>query len=75
MSSLTAGWCSIGGALFIGFLIQVLCQLRPVKATGIFSGQIMGLKIASCQLRVFFGQISIVALEQQQTDISPTGLN
>jgi hypothetical protein len=66
MSSLTAGWWVIGSALFIRILIHVLFQRRPVKATAIFSGQIMGLEVASCQLRVFFGHIPVAVPEQKR---------
>ena len=44
----------------------MLCQLEPVKATAIFYGQIMGLKVASCQLTVIFGQMAVAALKQKR---------
>ena len=37
----------------------MLCQLEPVKATAIIYGQIMGLKVASCQLGVFLAKYSL----------------
>jgi hypothetical protein len=52
----------------------MLRQLGPQKATAIFYGQIMGLKVASCQLKVFSGQISRVLFERERTGFSPTGL-
>jgi hypothetical protein len=38
----------------------------PVKATAIFYGQIMGLKVASCQFTVIFGQMAGAALRQKR---------
>ena len=46
----------------------MLCQLKSLKATVIIYGQIMGLKVASCQLKVIFGQIAGAALKQKRKD-------
>ena len=46
----------------------MLCQLEPVKATTIFYWQIMGLKVASCQLTVIFGQIADAGVKQKRKD-------
>jgi hypothetical protein len=43
-----------------------LRQHVPLKATAILYGQIMGLKVASCQLKVIFGEIAGAANKQQR---------